>query len=77
MTSTATNSIFKRLHCHNFKNYPLIVCFFLRTGRTFYSFSEALAYSALNSDKIPLFILSTAQHENEAQSGNHSLRPVL
>ena len=43
-------------------------------GRTFHSCSKILAYSALNSEKITIFGLVTAQHENEAQSGNYSLR---
>ena len=42
-------------------------------GRTFYRFSQILAYSALNSEKITIFVLVLAQHENEAQSGNYSL----
>ena len=43
-------------------------------GRTFHSFSKILAYSASNSEKITIFGLVMAQHENEAQSGNYSFQ---
>ena len=35
-------------------------------GSTFHSFSQRLAYSALNSEKITIFVSFTDQHENEA-----------
>ena len=42
-------------------------------GCTFHSFSQILAHSALNSERITIFVLVTAQHENEAQSVSYSL----